>query len=534
MSPQSDPQSQNNSQGSQGSRTTYDSLEGPTKDTHLYFPTGLSDEDYGGPMEPRLSEEDVEQLVAVRNLIAFLTRQPVVETPAQSSYFEVFLRIAALLKTFEFGNIDGSTFGETAMSNFEYYVRELGLDDVRNSREKTIEGIVLGERMRHFSLYNEAFVHGVGKYDDIDKLESPKYRQISHITRTRLERAAIDLDNKLRTIRGRLNDFEFPSMFAGLANSTTLPEAKQVDFKQWKSSFLTMRKFTLSFYKEQYGSWPPKARSKKNNFEESGLNRICLKRIYYDFSQLYDLLVNRTSMTTRSIDYDSGETSAIRKVMSEFDRSSPPVNPPVPFDTPRLPYPADVKKRKPKDDELSRVLTASYNPDSDVSTPFLDAYKAFERKQCHGHSTIETNDQRYGHWLFLYSIMQSLPLLVIDAPGIRWGEGVEYFLCQPPKGGVPWANHARKTSWYSIADGKMVNLPSDVVEYGVEGIFLRSHAWEQAAKWGASTRDKERKSVTMLEALPVPEGINPQKQTRTSRASSVHDPNMTFDNILGR
>jgi hypothetical protein len=542
---------------SQGSRTTNDSFDTPTKETHLHFPSNLSTDDYMGPMEPRLLEEDVERLVVIRNFFAFLTRQPLVNTPNQPSYFEVFVRIADLLQQFDFENLDGSNLGETAAANFQYYIHEHALDDLRASREKTIEGLILAERMRSQSLYNEAFVHAVGKYHDIHTLQSPKYEMIGSLTRKRLERAAMDLELRLKSIRGRLNEFEFPSLFAGIANSTSLPEAKTVNFKIWKSSFLALRRHVISYYKAQYGSWPPKARSKKNDFEESGLNRILLKELNRDFADLYDLLVDRRALTTRSIDGDGEDhthASALRKVLSEYDRSSPPVQPPMPFDSPLLPslFPlipgGDLKHhrkqntRKVKDAELERILRNSYNNDSVKRTTFLDAFLVFERKQAHGQAVHDVSDHRNGHWLFLYTVMQSLPMLIVDAPGIRWGHNVEYFLCEPPKGGLPWGKgkEVRRRSWYGIAGGQMVNLPSDVVDYGVEGVYQRSHAWEMAQRWGApgfvgdsepSTPIRERRSSVGLEALPVPEGVMPTSRTR---ANSAHDPNKSFEDIIGK
>ena len=544
-------------ESSQGSRTTNDSVETPTKETHLYFPSDLSINDSVGPMEPRLLEEDMEKLVAIRNFFAFLTRQPLVNTPSQPTYFEVLVRVADLLQQFDFGNLDGSNLGETAATSIQFYIHEHALDDVRGSREKTIEGLILAEKMRSQSLYNEAFVHAVGKYDDIHTLKSPKYDMIGTLTRKRLERAAMDLEQRQQSIRGRLNEFDFPSLFAGIANSTSLPEAKMVNFKIWKNSFLALRRHVISYYKGQYGSWPPKARSKKNDFEESGLNRILLKELSHDFADLYDMLVDRTALTTRSIDGDGEDTthaSALRKVLSEYDRSSPPVQPPMPYDTPRLPtiaplIPGGDRKqhrkqnaRKVKDAELDRILRNSYNDDSVRRTPFLDSFLVFERKQAHGQPVHDISDQRNGYWLFLYTVMQSLPMLIVDAPGIRWGHNVEYFLCEPPKGGLPWGKDrdVRRRSWYGIAGGQMVSLPSDMVDYGVEGVYQRSHAWEMAQRWGAprfigeldpSSPVKERRSSVGLEALPMPEGV---MATSRNRANSTHDPSKSFDEIIGK
>jgi len=82
-------------------------------------------------------------------------------------------------------------------------------------------------------------------------------------------------------------------------------------------------------------------------------------------------------------------------------------------------------------------------------------------------------------------VLQSLPLLVVDAPGVRFSEGVEYFLCSPPRGGLPWMEQYEKKAWFGVAGGAgMVELPKDIVEYGVVATYQRSHCWVMAEQWG--------------------------------------------------
>lgn len=594
MSPPSSPKTDNGS--SEGSRTLGDAFDEPPQETHLYLPVALN-ADLTHP-QSKLAPEDIESLVGARNLFAFLLGQSLVATPKHPSTFSTFMQVADLLTKFDFTNLDGSTYGEIASISFSRYIDELGLADTRSSREKTIEGVVLGERMRSWELYNEAFVHGVGKYEDIVKYRSPKFDLISSKTRNRMERASMDLFIRLRSVRSRLEDFEFPSLFAGIANSTTGTATKKINFKAWKSAYLSMRKQTMTVYKHRYGSWPPKAHSKKNDFEENGLNRILLKELYQDFCDLYDMLVDRTAFTSRGGDVPSqgtingsstpqeATTFALRYIMSEYDRSSPPVQPPMPFDTPLLPSLASVRSgfdasepkkqvkecgKKLKDDEINLVLRKSYNLESVKSTPFLEAFMHFERKSAHGKSMDEIYDLRVGQWIFMYAVLQALPMLVVDAPGVRWTHGVEYFLCEVPKGSAPWSkeDNGTKKSWYGIAGGSgMVSLPADVVEHGVEGIYRRSHCWEAAERWtgqpmdmdmdaavedemgplplppslmavagesGTSLhgRQSQRNSLHMgLEALPVPQGVTPSLLPG-SRPTSSYDPNKSFETILG-
>ncbi|KAK0657620.1 hypothetical protein B0T16DRAFT_64759 [Cercophora newfieldiana] len=462
-----------------------------------------------------LANTNIETLVAARNLFALLTNQPLVGTKASPTVFAALLQVAALLRDFAFSSYDGSSFGEEVDTAFDSLVEQLGIADVRGSREKTIEALVLAEQMRSWNLYNEAFTHAVGKYDDLFELDSPLFSKVSVSTRNRMERAHLSLMNCEQNVNQRLSAFEFPSLFAGIASSTSHKEYQNVNFKEWRNSFGKMRHFVLSYYKDLFGNWPPKAKSKKNQFSRGGLNRQALKILYWDLCSLYDLLVDRESATTRAIDdqpFEDGEDaasnpsiSALRKILTEFDHSSPPVLPPIPFDVPKLPtmttirenYNALPSKEQAKFDrhlqsnELLLLLIKSRNIDTDsLQRPFLNAFKEFELKEARGVHPHGLADQRIGHWLFLYVVIQSLPMLVVDAPDLKYTEGVEYFLCQAPQGNPPWnedAGEVRKM-WYRAGGQSLVELSADVVMFSVEGIYTRSHCWMAAKRWEESSR----------------------------------------------
>lgn len=555
--------------------------------------------------QPRLSTDDMDRLVTTRNLFAFLTGQPLIATSHNPSLFAVLLNIADLLQRYQFTNLDGTTLGEDVTINFAKIVEEHRLCDVRASREKTIEAVVLGERMRYLPLYNEGFVHGVGKWKDLIHLNSSKLHLISSTTRKRMERSTIDLGHRLGTTRRRLNDMDFQTVFAGFAHSTSSAESKLIDFKAWKNSFLSLRQHVMRFYRQKYGDWPPRAKSKKNDFEESGLNRLALQDLYNDFAAVYDTLVNRSSLTTRAADVVSDidpepssdiHTSCIRRILGEYDHSAIPISPPMPYDVPNIPSLAAVRRdwsrldtkeqkketsKKLEDNEINLLLMQSYNRDAITASPFLVAFMSFERRSARNKSRDEIRDLRIGQWLFIYAVLQALPFLVVDAPGIQFSKGVEYFLCQVPLGSPPWAHesHSRKQSWYNVAGGTgLVSLPSDIVEHGVEGVYQRSHCWLEAKKWSGeadveasqdltlmtptspelssavtdggqntlspstlapvddfrsrstSPNRRHRSSLSLgLEVLPLPQGVVPQQ----ARPTSTYNPNMSFDNILG-
>ncbi|KAG9833885.1 DUF1740-domain-containing protein, partial [Aureobasidium melanogenum] len=270
--------------------------------SQLFLPITLkSDIALSVPNNCQGLSSDEDTLVTTRNLFAFLAGESLVATQENPTVFSVFIKVSESLKQFGFSNFDGSTFGEVATSSFDKYVDELGLADVRSSREKTIETLILGERMKSIKLYNEAFTHASGKYDELLKSGSPKFRLISPISANRLGRAAMDLEKRTASVRHTLEDFDFPQLFSGFLNSKTVDERKDVDFDVLRDSFLATRKFVISYYKIRFGSWPPKA-SKKNELETSGLNRIVCQELYHDFCAVYDFLVDRTSLTNRTAD----------------------------------------------------------------------------------------------------------------------------------------------------------------------------------------------------------------------------------------
>ncbi|KAL0939232.1 choriogenin hminor [Colletotrichum truncatum] len=492
-----------------------DSPESPVE-ARLYLPATPPQYTNNGQLAapgPQL-RADLDRLIAIRNLFAFLTGQPLVATKAHPSTFAAFLQISKLLQEYGFTNMDGSSFGEAVDLSFGFYMEQLSLADVRHSREKTLESLILGESMRSIELYNETFAHAVGKYTAIMDLNSPLFEQVSLFTRQRLERAHLDLVNRQHNLNVRLEQFEFPSLFAGIASSTSNPELKAIRFKVWQKSFNKMKSFVLQYYKTSFGAWPPKASSKKNPFSESGLNRLVLKALYSDMCALYDLTVDRDNITTRVIDgnadgdaksTDSPMIANLRKMLSEYDNSTPPVLPPVPFDVPKLPTMTTILAtydslstkeqtkfdRKIKEHELTLVLQKAYNWDTNsVNIPFLLEFKEFEQHEAKGKNSADLADQRIGYWIFLYAVIQSLPMLVIDAPNLKFNEGVEYFLCEPPVGNPPWIEDARQVRkmWYEVSGGAgYVELSADSVMLSVESIYHRSHCWLAAKEWEGLT-----------------------------------------------
>jgi len=139
---------------------------------------------------------------------------------------------------------------------------------------------------------------------------------------------------------------------------------------------------------------------------------------------------------------------------------------------------------------------------------------------------------RIGQWLFMYAVLQTLPMTVVDARDLKFTDGVEYFLCIPSRGGRPWMKEdtSQSKAWYNVANGAgVVSLPADLIDHSAEGIYRRSHCWIAATKWaqesGVMSSDTSQPSIAALELPPIFAG--PSQSPHSSPYLSPHiSPNL--------
>lgn len=481
------------------------------------------------------NDDSFQRLIDARNLFAFLSYTFLVSTLHRETPFSILEKIFKQLQgpnSPELHPEDRSPLDlnvsariDAAEGHFLHYVDELKIDDIRNDDDAIIEALIMGERWRCQTLYREGFVHASGRWEDIKQHHGLLY--VSKVTKDRLERASINLRQiRLYNVETRLTNFDYPSVWVG--------DGRYPQFKPWKAGFEAMRRFTLSYYKNVYGSWPPKAgkHGKGGGYTETGgLNRLVLKRLYEDFCALYDLLVDREWIHGDRIRFEANYASegeegneqrskeensrtTMRKIMSDFDQSYVPVQPGIPFDQPRLlyipptpPSTAEGSKKKKKSskprsqkklksEELTLVLRNSYNADALERQPpnqFVAAYEKLEQDFASGKNLDDITEARRGRWIFIYCVLQSLPMTVVDAVGCQYGDGVEYFLCENLKGSLPWERSinqraSRLSGIWGVsgpygnlaAAGSTSNLAGDdEVDY----TYRRSHCWDIAEDW---------------------------------------------------
>lgn len=497
----------------------------------VYYPPTDSEPKSAVPMKGKKhkhsnsdpNNDSFQRLIDVRNLFAFLNYTFLVSTLHRETPFQIMEKIFKQLQgphspELHAEDLNLSRKINAAEGNFLYYVEELKIDDIRNDDDAIIEALIMGERWRCQRLYREGFIHASGRWEDIKGHTGLQY--ISQETKKRLDRASLNLHQiRLYNVTTGLTNFDYPSVWVG--------DDKYPELKPWKAGFEAMRKLTLSFYKNVYGSWPPKAgkHGKGGGYTETGgLNRLVLKRLYDDFCVLYDLLVDREWIHGERIRFEAtyfsegeegkeqrtkeeGARNALRKIMAALDNSTVPVQPNIPFDQPRLLHitaaPATEKKKskkprsqkKLKSDELAVVLKNSYNEDTTErarQNEFASAYLKLEADFAKGKNLDDIIEARRGRWIFMYCVLQNLPMTVVDAVGCQYGDGVEYFLCENVKGSLPWERSnnraSRMSGIWGVSGpygglgpaGSSSNLNGDdEIDY----TYRRSHCFDIAEDW---------------------------------------------------
>ncbi|KAI5784851.1 hypothetical protein FPQ18DRAFT_91349 [Pyronema domesticum] len=471
----------------------------------------------------------LQRLIDTRNLFAFIAKAPLVASQKKSLPFDIFSKIFNMLNAHV-----GDTQKKIASAelHLQHYIDELALADVRGEDDAIIEALVMGEQWHSVRLYHEGFIHAAGKWEDIVDVH-PGLGMVSQTTISRLDRCHLDLHQiRLVNVKNRLPNFEFPSVWVG--------EGRYKDYAGWRVGYDKLRSLVMNHMKWVFGAWPPRPErvgKGGGHSKTGGLNRVVLKRLYDDVCAIYDILVDREWLHGERIHFDAAETEeneeakeknekyrkVLRNIQREFDQSSVPIQPDMPFDMPRVPARlASSKKSKKtglfsrfskkfKAEEINEIFQNSYNRDSlqqHAENPLVKAFVDMEREYANGKSIEEMAAARRGAWIFMYCVLQSCVLVVVDGQGLQYGDGCEYFLCENVKGTPPWEKGANRrqtrmsTMWATGPVGmgsgfltpsalsSMVNLginPDDEIEM----TYRASHCWQVAEAWRLVENDDE-------------------------------------------
>lgn len=302
--------------------------------------------------------------------------------------------------------------------------------------------------------WREGFVHCSGMYTNLRAL--PESRDISHTSRTLLERSHLELQAKIQEAEDRLSVFNFGDMWPP---HTTQPPAA-------RKSFDHFRGYLLQFYEKAYKTWPPRAQNNDGNW----LTKTVVCHLQKDFGALYDYYVDRGVVWAETKEPNERYRPMVRKkngaiiginndgldlakLFVHFDHTYkyPHIPHPYPLLPDSMPF-DDTRKAQNKQSlftnkakAIEKRITHAYLVASntllvgpDVATNSLvEAFRRFERTDHLGE--MDPRDARKGRWILIFGILQVLSHVSADTPDLWFKDNVPYFLMPRLKGTPPWA-----------------------------------------------------------------------------------------------
>ncbi|KAI9149117.1 hypothetical protein HJFPF1_11165 [Paramyrothecium foliicola] len=384
------------------------------------------------------------------------------------------------------------------------YLTARGIDDARNDPETAIGLLAWSEaaEVRWDEGWRESFLHCAGMHTELEHCAD--FRHTTPITRALLERACLETQLRVQTAEERLADLSFGDMWSVASGPA------------WASGE-RLRKMLLAHYTRVYGTWPPQpmltsssARQQQSAHgqdeaaeeEDTWLTRTVAMNLQRDFGALYDYLVNRDIMWdvsearsgrkwmlvsesgNRSFEADMAEMP-ITDMLIEFDNklrfphiphpyplipeSIPPVMSPTTgsggffgrkASTPGL----DAKAQAggaggARAGAMERRVHLAYTESTNIyalgsdftQSDLIDAFVRFEKSDKIGE--VDPAIARLGRWVLIYGILQTLASVSVDAPGVRYRDGVAYHLNPRLKGTKipPWKGNGAAGSSASAA-----------------------------------------------------------------------------------
>lgn len=302
--------------------------------------------------------------------------------------------------------------------------------------------------------WREGFVHCSGMYTKLREL--PEFRDVSHVSRTLLERSHLELQARIQVAEDRLSAFDFDDMWP---SHTIQPPAARRTFNHF-------RRFLLQFYERAYKTWPPRGIQNSNG---NWLTRAVITHLQKDFGSLYDYYVDRDVVWAETKEPSERyrvmvrkKNTAVSKINNDgldlaklfvhFDHKHK--NPHIPHPYPLLPDSTPVgdtgkaqqkqslfaSKSKALEKQIIHAYSVASNAlllGPDVATNSLvEAFQRFEKTDHLGET--DPRDARKGRWILLFGILQVLSHVSADTPDLWFKDDVSYFLMPRLKGTPPW------------------------------------------------------------------------------------------------
>lgn len=339
------------------------------------------------------------------------------------------------------------------------YLQTREFDDVRNWPEGAAGLVVFSERAakllgsnpslyeteRLEGLWREGFVHCTGLLSSLQLL--PEWRDISPITKALIDRASLEIQVRVSNADARMSGFNFHDMWPA-----SMPGSPA------RLAFDRFQKFLNKHYSSQLGSWPP---------GEGKFTRTLYQHLQRDFSTLYSYLVDqdtawhgRTIIKPRNPSASVDDTLPISEILSTFDSTEN--HPPIPHPFPLVPptntisvaeapkkqkgfsFPSTTSKNRSSGNAGAALVALAFSESTNIdalksttiANPLLEAFQLHE-KSISLHE-ISPHDARKGRWVLIYGVLQTLASVAVDAPGLVWTEGVDYWINPKLRGTPPW------------------------------------------------------------------------------------------------
>ncbi|ORY19845.1 hypothetical protein BCR34DRAFT_595291 [Clohesyomyces aquaticus] len=435
---------------------------------------------FAAPAHVRTPQAQRLHHVAVRNFLAMLHNKPIVG----ADLFEMLSTLQPEIQVmYEMDHTEQSrmTPRERSVHMITQYLTSHGLDDVRNSIKYALGILAWSEQdtVKWRQGYLESFAHLAGIMSpQIEEL--PDFKRLSIVTRRNLGIAAKTLQLQIMEAEEKLATFDFGDLWEDAPKSIGGPVHQ---------SYNAFRSFLGNYYTKIYGNWPPTQ-------GKSWLNRKMILGLQEDFGSLYDYLVNRDVIWDSREERPGKKWKLVNRNNEDFQPDLPELNmtdmlvtfdnrhgylhiphpyPLLPREVPQIKSPvkksffSSLKKSKvdtTKDAkahlQLSIVFSDATNIEKlDVSFNGSTLIDQFERFELSAElKSVTPREARLGRWVLLYGILQVLSKLSVDIQGLKYTDGVRYFLCTDLKRCPDWVTNGQ-------------------AEY-MEASQLRSWCWQRA------------------------------------------------------
>jgi hypothetical protein len=305
------------------------------------------------------------------------------------------------------------------IKDLEIWIRDKRLDDPRLSAERIMDSLLISERYQWKSTYEEAFIHAAGRYDQL--VSHPSYTFLSPATRQILERACYFVKARVSNTTNALDTLQFP-LFNQQPSSRRRGTSPSEVPPAWRKAFQEFRKFVQAYYCGTFKirSWPPAV-----------WTRGMVMQIDTDFSALYNLLLDQDP--DRNDRYRHLLLQQIEKYSTELPR------------LPELPPEGSLlRDRRQTRESIGVLLMDSYNLINDPNL-FVEAFKEMEREYGTGRTVTKSVESREGRWCLVVAVLDAIKQVLDERDDvIKYGWGVEYWLCAELPGTPPW--NARSVS----------------------------------------------------------------------------------------